>query len=224
MNAMTLESSLLKGNYFALGDYFNLNPGKGEISTRDGVRLIAFPHEFTVGLLEGLEDEVGQAWPVVMYRCGQWWGRRQMRRLNSELSQYYNQPLDELPTSQVHGLLRQAWAVQGWGRLDINLEHINHGLMHVRVFDAPIASVFKKTGRDTHGQPVDSLIAGALTGMFSQATDASVSAWEIECSANGAEACRFIVGLEGKLAEVPGMVRKGVSADDIVAALSVKAS
>lgn len=209
----------MKANYFSPLDYIDLNAGKGVITSRSGTRMVAFPHQFTLGLLESLEDECGQAWPVVMYKCGEWWGRRQMQRYEKELGEYYQSSLEELPTAQVHASLIEAWATQGWGRLSLNLNDIKQGLIYAKVSNTPFAEVFKKSGRDAKGMPVDHLIAGALAGMFAHASNAEIAAHEISCEGRGDDHCFFVVGLAERVKEVPNWLRKGMSVDEILTEL-----
>ncbi len=212
-------ATAMKANYFSHLDYVDLDAGKGVITSRSGTRLVAFPFEFTLGLLESLEDECGQAWPVVLYKCGEWWGRRQMQRYEKELSAYYGSALEELPTAHVHASLVEAWGTQGWGKLSFELNNIKQGLIYAQVSDTPFAEVFAKSGRDAKGMPIDHLAAGALAGMFSHASNSAIAAHEISCVARGDANCTFVLGLSERLNEVPNWVKKGTSKDDIQAQL-----
>jgi len=207
------------GNYFAASDYVKWDMGRGVLRSRGGARLIAFPQEFTTGLLAGLEDECGEAWHVVMYRCGEWWGKREMERLEKDLGAFYQEELKSLPSAHAHASLSEAWALHGWGLLSFDMADIDRGLMHTKVDSSQIASAFLATGKDTKGRCVCSLLSGVMAGMFTHMTKAEIAAYELTCAARAEETCRFVLGLKTKLAGVPEQLRKKASADEIIAKL-----
>jgi len=202
-------------NYFALRDYISWDLNKGVMRSRGGARLVAFPQEFTLGLLEGLMDECGEAWPIVLYRCGEWWGRRNMERMAKELTTFYNSPMKEMSTAVAHGAFSESWALHGWGRLTFDLADIDSGFLHATVREAPVAAVFAAGQRDAKGRTVDSLLSGVLAGTFSFVAEAEIIAHEIACTARGDSACQFVVGAKAPLADVPEWVRKKMSAEEI---------
>jgi predicted hydrocarbon binding protein len=208
------------GNFYSYRDYIASDMKTGVLHARGGTRIMAFPECFVTGLLDGLQDECGQAWPIVRYRCGEWWGQRQMKRMEKHLGEHFGSPLKDLVTAQVHATLCEGWATEGWGRFSFDLAHIQKGLLVLAVPEGIVAEVFRTAERPAKGKPVDSLVAGALGGMFSQASGADLVAHEISCSARGDECCKFVVGLRSKLEEVPGWVRKNQSPDEIMAQLT----
>lgn len=206
-------------NYFAASDYVKWDLGRGVLRSRGGARLIAFPQEFTTGLLNGLEDECGEAWHVVMYRCGEWWGKREMERLEKDLGAFYQEELKSLPSAHAHASLAEAWALHGWGRLSFDMADIERGIMHARVESSQIASAFLATGKDAKGRCVCSLLSGVLAGMFIHMSKAELAAHELTCIARGDESCRFVLGLKTRMANVPEQIRKKASVDEILGTL-----
>ena len=203
-------------NYFSASDYVKWDMGRGVLRSRSGARLIAFPHEFTTGLLAGLEDECGEAWHVVMYRCGEWWGKREMERLEKDLGAFYQEELRSLPSAHAHASLAEAWALHGWGRLSFDMADIERGLMHARVENSQIAAAFLATGKDAKGRCVCSLLSGVLAGMFAHMSKAEIAAHELTCVGRGEEVCRFVLGLKTRLTNVPEHLRKKASAAEII--------
>jgi predicted hydrocarbon binding protein len=206
-------------SYYAPRDYLQWDLQRGVLRSRGGARVIAFPQEFSQGLLEGLLDECGEAWPVVLYRCGEWWGRRQMERMSKDLEEHLGGALSGFPTGLAQTILSDAWACHGWGRLELELKDIERGLLHATVEGAPFAALFVSQQRDAKGRPVDALLAGSLAGMFSQASGADMAAHEIACVARGEPSCRFVIGLQDRLKGVPDLLRRKIAPDEILAQL-----
>jgi len=215
MNGSSLAAHPPAGNFFAATDYIKWDMGRGVLRARGGARLMAFPQEFTVGLLAGLEDECGEAWPIVMYRCGEWWGKRHMERMEKDLGAHYREELRDLPTAHAHSSLTEAWALHGWGRISFDMADIEHGVMHVHVDGSQIAAAFMASGKDPKGKPVCSLLSGIMAGLFSHMTKAEIVAHEVSCVARKEDACRFVMGQKEKVAGVPDMIRKRATVEEI---------
>lgn len=210
----------LNGNFYSYKKYLSWDMKKGVLENPAKTRMIAFPSCFMVGLLEGLEDECGQAWSIVMYRCGEWWGKRQMQRMEKILGEHFGKPLHELPTAQVHATVLEGWATEGWGRLKLDLENLQHGFVFASVSSSPITEAFLNSELDARKRPVDFLTAGALAGMFSQASDSELIGYQIACVTQGAETNEFLIGQKEVLEDVQNMVKKGMSAAEILASLT----
>jgi uncharacterized protein len=216
-----MSSSILTkgGNFYTTKDYLTWDMKAGVLRSRGGARIMAFPQCFMIGLFDGLEDECGQAWSIVLYRCGEWWGKRQMERMEKNLSEHFESPLSELPTAQVHASIQEAWATEGWGRMKLNLDNLEKGILHVTVTQSPISAAYIESGRDAKGRPVDSLTAGAVAGMFSHAAKADLVAHQTTCIVAGAPVNEYLVGLRDRLKDVPAMQRKGMTTAEIIANL-----
>lgn len=213
---MSPTTATVGGNYYAKDDYLDWNMKTGVLRSRGGARIMAFPECFMIGLFDGLEDECGQAWTVVLYRCGEWWGKRQMERMEKNLGAHFGAELTTLSTAQVHASIQEAWATEGWGRMKLNLEHLEKGFLHVTVTQSPISEAFVKAGRDAKNRPVDSLTGGAIAGMFSHAAKADLAAHQIACVVAGAPVNEYLLGQREKLKEVPALQRKGMSVAEII--------
>lgn len=215
----SVASPRMFSNLYTPRDYLSWDMRKGVLRSPGGARVMAFPQELSQGLLEGLVDECGDAWPVVLQRCGDWWGRRQMERLEKEMDAHLDAPLREQPTGFVHTVLSDAWAMFGWGRMTLDSSDAEVGLLHVAISEAPFAELFLSQKRDARDRPVDALVTGALAGMLSHASGVEMAACELACAACGQPSCRFVIALPKRLERVPDMVRKKLPADEIIAQL-----
>lgn len=63
-------------HHFALRDFFNFDSANGVYADWNASRNILVTEDFIIGLMSGLEHEVGPAASVVMYKIGEEWGRK----------------------------------------------------------------------------------------------------------------------------------------------------
>ncbi len=206
-------------NYFAQSTYYKWDMGRGVVRERGGSRVMAFPQEFSIGLIAGLIEECGEAWPVVLQSCGSFWGKRQMDRLETELSAFHGERMKSLPTATAHAAIAECLAVHGWGRAEFDLSEIKKRLLLVRVNESPMARAVIDGKLDTGNKPVDALLSGALGAMFTHASGAAMECREIRCTASGAPVCEFVLAPEGRLSGVLALVRKNASREDILESL-----
>ena len=209
-------------NYFSARDYYKWDMGKGVIRERGGARVMAFSQEFSVGLLAGLIDECGDAWPIVLRSCGAYWGKRQFERIEQELGTFYGARLKGVPTAVVHGAIAECFAVHGWGRVEFDLSEFSRKAMLVRVKESPAVAAVLHAKLSTGVHTVDALLAGALAAMFSQATGDVVDAKEISCVARGDARCEIVIGTPKRLEALPTLIRQRASRDEILNAIAAE--
>jgi len=65
-----------KHSHYNLVDFLSFDSVGGTITDWNNARSILTSEDFIVGLIEGLEEEVGGASGVVMYNIGREWGKR----------------------------------------------------------------------------------------------------------------------------------------------------
>jgi predicted hydrocarbon binding protein len=209
-------------NYFAKGDYYKWDMGKGVLKERGGARVMAFPQEFSIGLIAGLVEECGEAWPIVMQSCGAFWGKRQMERLDKELSTFHGARIKGLPTATVHCAISECLAVHGWGRATFDLSEFTRRVLLVRVSDSPMVAAVNEAKLDTGDKPVDALLAGALAAMFSVASGAAMECKEISCQGRGEPYCEFVIATEGRLGALGSLIRKRASRDEMLTSIALQ--
>ena len=60
------DSHPRKHNHYSFRDFFQFNSGEGSVTDWNGSRNIFTSEDFIIGLLEGLEEEVGEASAAIM--------------------------------------------------------------------------------------------------------------------------------------------------------------
>ena len=107
------------------------------------------------------------------------------------------------------------WSEVSWALEDRGLGSLEYGLLgsalaEVRLADGP-ESV--DGGRRRPGCP---FTTGLLGGLLSQVAGEPMAVLEVECAADGADACRFLAGAEARLSRIGDRLRQGASVDEAV--------
>ncbi|MEY2976510.1 MAG: V4R domain-containing protein [Prochlorotrichaceae cyanobacterium] len=191
----------IPGNYFATDAYVHSDLELGLLENRRGDRLLAIPDTLIRAIYAGLDKETGQAARLVLFNCGQWWGKNFYARFGEELTDYYGSPLADMSMSDFLQSLRQCWLTHGWGTFDIDQSYQHRGFLIAIVKNSPFASHAPNLSR-----PVCFLEAGVFSSFFSQLAGRDVLCIQISCESQGADTNRFVIGLPDRLQEVSAMV------------------
>lgn len=186
----------LRGNPYAHPGYFRSDVAKGVTRTPAGQRICTLPSEFLLGFRDALVYECGKAYRKVMKAAGTKWGARFAVRFDKEVSASYQSKLADLPAGLVHTCLGDAFAANGYGRLEIDLSLCDSGIVAVDLHDSVMPSLVREADR-----PVDLLMAGMLGSVFSHLTGERVDALQTECPSLGSDRSRFLIARTEAIAE-----------------------
>ena len=205
----------VKHNYFSHEDFYRYDTANGQVRTRYGDRVFHASEDFIVGLQAGLEQEVGDASAVVLYKCGFRWGQADMRSFETRMAKEFGSDVQRM--NMQFAMEEWWWPLQamGWGAWEIDLtSKAEQGLVVVNLYDSVVA----KSAEDV-GKPVCFLYAGMLAGAMSHLARRALAGIEIQCYAMGATYCRFLIGSEQRLNAVEFWLEEGASASEILAKL-----
>jgi predicted hydrocarbon binding protein len=186
----------LKGNYFAEPYYFRTDVTTGVCRTPSGQRICTLPPDFLLGLRDALIYECGKSYRQVLKSAGRRWGTQWIKRIDRELSTYYQVPLRELPRSLVRICMRDAFAAYGYGQLHYYATEFTN-FWNVELIDSVFPTLVNESDR-----PVDLLMSGLIAALFSHLYGATMDSLQTECPSMGAEYSRFIVGPAARIAEL----------------------
>ncbi|MEM6446583.1 MAG: V4R domain-containing protein [Cyanobacteria bacterium J06642_2] len=189
-----IQSSYLPGNYYAPDVYVQGDFEAGLIENRQGHRLLALPEAFLQSIYAGLEDEIGPAAGLVLFRCGHWWGKSFYRRFIGEMNEYYNKPIADMEMVELLQCMKQCWKAHGWGKFDLNLNHFQQGFLVAKTQNSTFAKSAKQDSR-----PMCFAEAGILSAFFSQLTGRNLHCVQTQCESMGAECNYFVLGLPERL-------------------------
>lgn len=193
-------------------DYLRHDLLLGTLHNRNGTKLCYMAGELLFGIQKALEDETGPAWRLILKRCGRIWGRRVAQRFAAETSQFYNRPLNDLPMEEFVALLEGQFRYHGWGLLKLDFTHAEKGIIQASLRNSAFVESVGASAT-----PIDSLVSGLLSELFQEVSERKdLECYETECTAQGKDVCRFVIGTEGRVGIVPELIEQGWSHDQVV--------
>lgn len=202
----------VKHNYFNQEDFLRYDRKAGTILTHNAQRAIHVTEDFIVGLQVGLDEEVGDASAVVMYKVGHAWGLEDMRGYEQTMLREYGRDIQDM---NLQFVMEQWWwplQTMGWGSWEIDFESKkDQGLVLINLYDSAVAKSLGEVGK-----PVCYLYAGMFAGVLTHLARRALSGIEIQCYAMGSSYCRFIIGSKNRINAVEFWLEEGAQADDVL--------
>jgi uncharacterized protein len=200
-----------KHNHYNSEDFLKFAVQKGTIHTRSGLRAFLATEDFVVGLHRGLEEEVGDAAAMILYRCGFRWGVEDMKVFVPIMEEEFNLKRDDM---EVNFLLETWWwwfQTQGWGAWKLDLSQRKQGMIFVDVFDSAIAKSLGNVGK-----PTCYLYAGVMAGVLTYLAKRDLAGIEVQCYAMGEDFCKFLIGAEKRINAAQFWLTEGATATEII--------
>lgn len=199
-----------KHDHYSFEDFFHFQPEGGAVTDWNESRNIFTSEDFIIGLIEGLEEEVGDASAVVMYNIGYEWGLRDAKFFQQWFEKEYEKNIREVNSM----FMLQAWwwpfTAQGWGNWEVDMSEHKNGFMFVSIFDSAVARTLGDVGK-----PVCHIYAGLFAGFFSDIVKRSLSCIEIQCYSMGETYCKFLLGSQDRIDAATFWHNEGATARDI---------
>jgi len=203
-----------KHNVYTLEDFLRHDVKTGTILSRSAQRTFHVSEDFIAGLQAGLEQEVGDASAVILYKCGFQWGLHDMRRFETNVVREYGRDVQAMNFA----FLMETWwwplQATGWGSWEIDFSKNEQGIVVVNLYDSVMAKSLGEIGK-----PVCYLYAGLFAGVLTHLSRRPLAGIEIQCYAMGANYCRFVIGAEKRVNAVEFWLEEGASASDVLAKL-----
>jgi uncharacterized protein len=199
-------------HHYSLKDFLDFNTETGTITDWNESRNILAGEDFIIGLIQGLEEEVGSASSVVMYNIGKAWGVRDAAFFNNWfMKEYkYDQPLNQTNLTYVLEAWWWPFTTQGWGNWEVDMSEQKNGFMFINIFDSAVARTLGNVGK-----PVCHLYAGLMAGFFSELIRKQLGCIEIQCYAMGETYCKFLLGKQDRIDAATFWQNEGATARDV---------
>ncbi|MGF1529128.1 MAG: V4R domain-containing protein [Candidatus Competibacterales bacterium] len=204
-------------NYFHPEEFFRHDPEKGAIILRDGQRAARVTEAFINGLHLGIEEEVGNASTLLMYRCGKAWAEQDMKRFNNRMRQEFGNGKLDIWQMNKRFVFESWWwpmTITGFGAWTLDLSFTDKDLTVVEIRNSAVAKSMKMLGK-----PVCHLYAGLFSGVFSVYDRKDRECIEIQCYSMGNDVCKFLIGDEKKVNAAEFWRREGAGASEILGQL-----
>lgn len=196
--------------HYGLEDFLFFKQEQGKIIDWNEARNILVSEDFIIGLIEGLEEEVGSASSVVMYNIGREWGKRDAEFFKNWFEKEYEKGINQYSLLYVLEAWWWPFTSQGWGNWDVDLSEQKNGFIFVNIFDSAVARTLGDVGK-----PVCHIYAGLLAGFFSGIVQKQLSCVEIQCYAMGETYCKFLLGKQDRIDAATFWQNEGATARDI---------
>ena len=200
-------------NYFVEEEFFRSIEKDGSIYIRDGQRAAKVSEDFVVGLHSGLNEDVGDASNLVMYKCGVEWGLRDMKRFNNRMRQEFGGGKKDIWSMNPNFVFESWWwplTIQGWGSWTLDMSFSSKGMTFVEIRNSAVARSMKRVGK-----PVCHLYAGMFAGVMSYWEKQDRSSIEVQCYSMGNDCCKFMIGDEKRVNAAEFWRQEGATADEI---------
>jgi hypothetical protein len=193
-------------------DYFSAD-GHGGLLDRYRKRAVLVNEDFIVGLQKGLEKEVDDVAPIIMYKCGYQWGLEDMKNFDTRFAQEFEwTTMRKMNTEMVLETWWWPLQVAGWGAWGFDFSHKKQGLIFVDLYNSAIAQSIGNVGK-----VVCHFYAGLFAGVFTYLTQKELNGIEIQCYSMGESYCKFLLGSEKKVNAADFWVQEGAKAEEILA-------
>ncbi|MBR8830144.1 MAG: hypothetical protein N5P05_002802 [Chroococcopsis gigantea SAG 12.99] len=201
-----------KHHHYCLEDFFSFHTKTGTVTDWNNCRNAFTSEDFIIGLIEGLEEEVGDASGVVMYQIGKQWGLKDADFFRQWfLSEYeYGVGLNQINLAYVLEAWWWPFTSQGWGNWDVDMSEQKNGFMFVNIYDSAVARTLGDVGK-----PVCHIYAGLLAGFFSSLVAKPLNCIEIQCYSMGETFCKFLLGKQERIDAATFWQNEGATARDI---------
>jgi uncharacterized protein len=199
-----------KHNHYGVRDFFQFNSTQGTIVDWNDSRNILVTEDFIIGLIQGLEEEVGEASGATMYTIGCEWGQRDAFFFEKWFEKEFERPARQ---SNLLFLLETWWwpfTAQGWGRWEVDMGDRKQGFMFINLFDSAVARTLGDIGN-----PLCHLYAGLFAGFFTEMVKKQLSCIEIQCYSMGETYCKFLIGGQERIDATAFWLNEGATARDI---------
>lgn len=196
--------------HYDFNSFFHFDHQKGTVTDWNDSRNILASEDFIIGLIEGLEEEVGSAASLVMYNIGKDWGTKDAAFFEAWYQREYQQDLRQANLSLVLETWWWPFTAQGWGNWDVDLSDQKNGFMFVNIFDSAVARTLGDVGK-----PVCHIYAGLFAGFFSSFIQKQLNCIEIQCYAMGETYCKFLLGKRDRIDSATFWTNEGATARDI---------
>jgi predicted hydrocarbon binding protein len=199
-----------KHDHYNFDNFFHFQADTGIVTDWFEQRHLFATEDFIIGLIEGLEEEVGSASAVVMYNIGYEWGSRDAMFFQKWFEQEYEKNIREVNSL----FMLEAWwwpfTAQGWGNWEVDMSDHKNGFMFVNIFDSAVARTLGDVGK-----PVCHIYAGLFAGFFSDLVKKTLSCIEIQCYSMGETYCKFLLGTQDRIDAAAFWQNEGATARDI---------
>ena len=196
--------------HYRFEDFFTFDRQRGTLTDWNRSRNILVSEDFIIGLMQGLDAEVGSASNIVLYNIGKAWGQQDAEFFKNWYEEEYE---TNMLTTNLALVLESWWwpfTAQGWGNWEVDLHDQKNGFIFLNIFDSAVARTLGNVGK-----PVCHIYAGLFSGFFSNFSNQNLGCVEMQCYAMGSTYCKFLLGKQDRVDAANFWLEEGATAKDV---------
>lgn len=196
-------------------DLLSFDLYEGTIVDPADTRVIFLATDILRGIHAALAYEAGDAWKIVLYRCGFLWGQKTLQQFVRQSQGAFGTKFELISVDAFMGNFVAFIGANGWGVMSFDLTQlVTHGFMRFELKKSLFSEALEHL-RDR----VDYLVAGMLAGIFSDLSRQDLSCIEITSALTGADASVFVVSASARIEALRNLVESGATERELLEVL-----
>jgi len=196
-------------------DLLSFDLYEGTIIDPADTRVIFLATDILRGIHAALSYEAGDAWRIVLYRCGFLWGKKTLQQFVRQSQGAFGAKFELISVDAFMGNFVASIGANGWGVLSFDLSQlVTNGVMRFELKKSLFSEALEHL-RDR----VDYLVAGMLAGIFSDLSRQDLACIEITSALTGADASVFLVSAKVRIESLLSGVESGATESELLEVL-----
>jgi predicted hydrocarbon binding protein len=214
MSTSNSETEIMLDRLFGI-DGLSFDLYEGTIVDPGDERAIFLSTDILRGIHAALSYEAGEAWKLVLERCGLLWGQRVYRSFGRLGRIAFKKGPNQISVSEFLELLGAYLKHNGWGVMRIDTSHLtSHGVLLIELAN----SIFS----DALGglrERVDYMLAGMFAALFSELSRSELACVEIGSPLTGDAVTTFLLSAKTRMEDIRRRADAGEPRDELVRAV-----
>ena len=212
--ATPLDAAVLQALFSDAAYRYDLEQGTVDAAAE---RIIYLTEDLVNGIFNGLVNEAGEAWGLILKSCGHIWGKRLALVLEKKVRQAAGREFGSLPVEDYLAVLEAYFARHGWGLMRFHLHDAErHGVVRANLRHSLFAASLAQQDK-----PVDYLVAGMLQALFERVANCPLGCVQVGHERHGAAggSADFLLSAPERIEALAGALEGGATVDDALARL-----
>ncbi len=193
-------------------DSLNFDLYEGTVVDPSDTRSIFLATDILRGIHAALSYEAGQAWTIVLYRCGFLWGQKTLRHFVRQSQGAFGAKFEQISVDVFLSNLITFMNFNGWGVLSIDMQRATtHGVLRMELRKSIFADAL-----DHLRERVDFMVAGMLAGVFSDLSRASLACIEVSSSLTGGSNSVFLLSASERIEALRPALEGGADERELI--------
>jgi len=201
----------VRHNHYYDERFFQHDRSTGILRNVYGQRVVRVTEDFILGLLSGLEEEVGDAAGEIMYKAGYQWGLEDMKSFVPRVQQEFEVQFSKMGM----GMMLETWwwplQIEGWGGWRYDFRQGKQGLIFIDLFESAVAQSMGNVGK-----VMCYFYAGLFAAVFTLLSKKELACIEIQCYSMGEDFCKFLISTSKRVNAAAFWRSEGATSADIM--------